>query len=262
MADVYAYTERSTVRASRAQSASSSRGPYTARGTVYNPGEGEWPLCGATARGGKKVPHAAPFGTATRPTAQPVGSAVLVPLHYLPPPLTARDPTTTVANAPQIKFGTSHREPLEKATSLAGPGAYDVCGPLNSLSTKLKTAREGAFPTARRDADQYAPRLQTDAGPGAYDVVRATDAVKPRAAAPSFPRGPRERPAANLHFPGPRAVSFVSKHAPAAVFPRGPGHNLVAVADLATLDVPLRGAEAQRPVRHKPAARFGTAPRF
>jgi hypothetical protein len=235
--------------------------------------QADWPLCVATSRGIKKVPHAVPFPTAHRPTAQPAGSAATVPFHYNPPPLLDRDPTTMAKNAPKVPFATSTREQVARASSSsaatprAGPGAYDVMRGMKSLSTSHKGASDGSFFRAHRDAGNSVARIQTAAGPGEYaGTERNVDYVKPRAGSVPFTRAgavptARERETAKSGLPGPALVSFASldKHAPRACFPTGPGH-VMAPADPVTAAVPIR--DTQRPVKHKPHAAFGHAPRW
>jgi hypothetical protein len=225
----------------------------------------EWPLCVATSRGIKKVPHAVPFPTAHRPTAQPSGSAATVPFHYAPPPLLERDPTTMAKNAPKVPFATSTREQWRRAndtsaaTPRAGPGAYDVIRGMRALSTSHKTISDGSFFRATREAGNDVARAQSAAGPGEYETERALDYVKPRAAKVPFPTAPRDAKAANAGFPGPSVVRHIDKHVPRACFPTGPGH-VMEPADPVTAAVPIR--DTQRPPKHKPHIKFSTAPRW
>jgi len=233
--------------------------------TVYAPGEAEWPLCVATSRGIKKVPHALLFSTAHRPTAQPVGSAATVPFHYAPPPLLDRDPTTMAKNAPKVCFAMATREQLARAASTAaatpraGPGAYDVVRGLKSLSTSHKTISDGSFFRATREAGNDRVMAASAVGPGEYETSRSLDYTKPRAGSIPFTTAPRDVTAANAGFPGPDIVRHIDKHTPRAAFPTGPGH-VMAPADPVTAAVPIR--DTQRLPKHKPKFRFSTAPRW
>ena len=233
--------------------------------TPYAPGEAEWPLCVATSRGIKKVPHALLFSTAHRPTAQPVGSAAEVPFHYAPPPLLDRDPTTMAKNAPKVIMATSTREQCARAASTqsatprAGPGAYDVIRGMAALSTSHKTISDGSFFRATRDAGNDRVRPQCAAGPGDYDTERALDYTKPRAGSIPFTTAPRNEKAANAGYPGPNIVAHIDKHSPRACFPTGPGH-VMAPADPVTAAVPIR--DTQRLPKHKPHVKFSSAPRW
>lgn len=201
-----------------------------------------------------------PFPTAHRPLAKPTGAATNVPFHWVPPPMVARDPTTTARNAPRVPFAQSTRDAWEKthrpvqSMPNAGPGAYEVR--VEVLSTKAKTVREGAFATARRDAGALPP-VQTVAGPEAppkLDFVRTT---QPKVA---FARAPRDVVPHNAGFPGPRPVNFTAleRRGPALSFTTAPREG--PAANPATADVPLH--QGTRPAKHKPAFKFSTAPRW
>ena len=238
--------------------------PHLTRARPHLPPPGEWPLCGSTSRGIKKIPHSVPFPTALRPTAQPTGSAASVPFHYAPGRLLDKEPTTMAKNAPKVPFATSTRESWQKVNvaqpSLpnAGPGAYDVVRGMLALSTAHKTISDGSFNTARREAGNDRVRMMTDAGPGAYAVEQALDYTKPRQGKVPFPTAKRWLKAHNADFPAPRAYAFVEKHVPHMAFPTGRGHILEA-ADPVTAAVPIR--DCQRLPKHKPMASFGTAKR-
>ena len=225
---------------------------------------GDWALCGPTSRGIKKVPHAVPFPTALRPTAQPSGSAASVPFHFNPPPLLSREPTTMAKNAPKVIFSQSTRESWQRvnsaqsSTPAAGPGAYDVVRGMHSLSTSHKTTSDGSFATARREAGNDLVRMATSAGPGTYATERAQDYTKPRMGNQPIGRATRWRKAHNADFPAPRAYASVDKHVPHMPFPTGRGHTMEP-ADPVTAAVPIR--DCQRLPKHKPCASFGKAPR-
>ena len=231
---------------------------------LSSPLAGDWALCGPTSRGIKKVPHAVPFPTALRPTAQPSGSAASVPFHYLPPPLLNREPTTMAKNAPKVPFSVSTRESWQRvhaaasSTPAAGPGAYDVVRGMLALSTAHKTTSDGSFATARREAGNDVVRMATDAGPGSYAMERAVDFTKPRMGNQPIGRAARWLKAHNADFPAPRAYAPVEKHVPHMPFPTGRGHTMEP-ADPVTAAVPIR--DCQRLPKHKPCASFGKAPR-
>ena len=167
-------------------------------------------------------------------------------------------------NAPKVPFPLSTRESWNKVNvaqpSLpnAGPGAYDVVRGMASLSTQHKTVSDGSFFTARREAGNSTPRLQTDAGPGSYALERSLDYVKPRQGKVPFTQSKRWLKAHNADYPGPRGYAFVEKHTPHMPFPTGRGH-FTEPADPVTAAVPIR--DCQRPAKHKPCFSFGKAKR-
>jgi hypothetical protein len=223
-------------------------------------------MCSATSRGIKKVPTSVHFATASRPTAQPVGSAATVPIHYAPPPLLNRDFTTVAKNAPKVPFAMSTRESRNKVNVAqpsmpnAGPGAYDVVRGMRALSTAHKTTSDGSFFTAHRDAGNWKTTMATRAGPGAYPhLEKSLDYVGNHLPKVPIPTAKRWAKEANADYPAPRAYKFVERHTPRMAFPTGPGH-VMEPANPATAAVEIR--DVQRPVKHKPAMSFGSAIRW
>jgi Holliday junction resolvase RusA-like endonuclease len=111
------------------------------------------------------------MATAQRTTR--ASEAADVPFHYLPPPLSQRDPTTEVKNGTQVFFPRSTREQRDKMSSMenslpnAGPGAYDVVKGIEALSTKPKIVKTGPFALAERPTARPDKSIATSAGPGA-----------------------------------------------------------------------------------------------
>jgi len=74
---------------------------------------------------------AVPFGDAKRDE-RPPGGAGDVPFHYLPPPMSARDPNADIKNSGFVPMAMSTREQWQnvhmkvQSSESAGPGAYDL----------------------------------------------------------------------------------------------------------------------------------------
>ena len=209
-------------------------------------------------RGGLHRPKSAVIFALSRRPSTEVGNGATVPFHYTPPPLTARDVTTLVKNAPLVPFTVATRDQWVKThmstgtSATAGPGAYDTN--VDAMSTK-RVSRTQSFTMAAR-------KLGADSrgGPAPYNTSEAMKSFQRQLPRPAtFPTALRPGDKTQSVAPGPILVSFVEKYRPHFRFSTAIGHDVPA-PNVDTASIPIR--DADRVKKHVPARRFSSTERF